>query len=277
MVPEKGFDPIFRIYPVGVEFTAEYTESSFTESFTNEDCTIVTDSNGIECYEYQIVTGYTGSLVITVYGKEYSIGTYFGGPEYWNMSLNLYAWTGSYYGATFYTNTETPGSTLMIFNEDGNDVTDRYIDGSDSVVLDSSSEQITIQHSDYVEWPISSIEGSGAEVYYRDSTKDILLSIPKPEQLYAYTKGEGIIMYAWTIESGSEVIPTSCNTIYTKTPTLDLNNGVFYDEDGVEYTASPKVTPDLTLKNSTSSSDFINTSVIEATNEKITMGATDLD
>ena len=122
MAGEPDFNPIFRIYPVGVEFTAEYTESSYTKSFTNEDCTVVTDSNGIECYQYQIGTDNLGSLVITAYGKEYSIGTYFGGPRYWNMSLNLYAWTGLFYGTTFYTNTETPGSTLMIFNEDGNDV-----------------------------------------------------------------------------------------------------------------------------------------------------------
>jgi hypothetical protein len=98
----------------------------------------------------------------------------------------------------------------------------------------------------------------------------------RPEKLYAYTK-ESIDMYAWTIEEGSEVTPSSCNTIYTKTPILDLNNGVFYDENGVEYTTSPKVTPDLTLKYSDSSNDFISTYVLEATDEKITMGATSLD
>lgn len=100
--------------------------------------------------------------------------------------------------------------------------------------------------------------------------------VVKPEQLYAYTK-EGIDMYAWTIEDGSEVTPSSCNTIYTKTPILDLNNGVFYDENGVEYTTRPGVTPDLTLKHSDSSADFFNTYAIEATDEKITMGATTLD
>lgn len=220
MAGEPDFDPIFRIYPVGVEFTAEYTESSFTESFTNEDCTVVTDSNGIECYQYQIVTANTGSLVITAYGKEYSIGTYFGGPQYWNMSLNLYAWTGSLYGATFYTNMETPGSTLMIFNEDGNDVTSRYIDGSDSTVLNSSSEQITIQHADVDSWPVSSITGTGAEIYYRDSAKDILLNIPKPEQLYAYTE-EDIDMYAWTVLDTDTINPTTYKTIYTPTPTIE--------------------------------------------------------
>lgn len=99
----------------------------------------------------------------------------------------------------------------------------------------------------------------------------------RPEQLYAYTKEGGIVMYAWTIENGSEVDPSSCNTIYTTTPVLDLNNGVFYDENGVKYTTRPNVTPDLTLKYSTSSADFFNTSVLEATDEKITMGATTLD
>lgn len=266
MAGEPDFNPIFRIYPVGVEFTAEYTESSYTESFTNEDCTVVTDSNGIECYQYQIGTYNTGTLVITVYGKEYQIGTYFGGPEYWNMSLNLYAWTGSLYNATFYTNMETPGSTLMIFNEDGNDVTDRYIDGSDSVVLNSSSEQITIQHADVAAWPVSSITGTGAEMYYRDSTKDILLNIPKPEQLYAYSK-ESVDMYAWTIEDGSEVTPSSCTTIYTKTSVLDTDNGVFYDENGVEYDTFPGTDIEI----STSSVVITGISVTEATAEKITM------
>lgn len=110
----------------------------------------------------------------------------------------------------------------------------------------------------------------------RDSSKDI---ISKPERLYAYTNQNpsGEILYAWTIEEGSTVNPISCTTIYTKTPVLDLNSGVFYDENGVEYTTSPKVTPDLTLKSSQSSYDFFSTSIIEATNEKITMGATALD
>lgn len=108
----------------------------------------------------------------------------------------------------------------------------------------------------------------------RDSSKDI---ISKPEHLYAYTNASGETLYAWTIEEGSTVIPSSCATIYTKTPVLDISNGVFYDENGVEYTTSPKVTPDLTLKSSQSSYDFFSTSIIEATNEKITMGATVLD
>lgn len=234
MAGEPDFNPIFRIYPVGVEFTAEYTESSYTESFTNEDCTVVTDSNGIECYQYQIVTDNLGSLVVTAYGKEYSVGTYFGGPQYWNMSLNLYAWTGSLYSATFYTNTETPGSTLMIFNEDGVDVTDRYIDGSDSTVLNSSSEQITIQHADVAAWPVSSITGTGAEMYYRDSTKDIPLNIPKPEQLYAYSK-ESTVMYAWTVESTDVISPEAARTVYTEQPILDYNgNNVYMLVDG-EY------------------------------------------
>ena len=230
MAGEPDFNPIFRIYPVGVEFTAEYTETpitSYTKSFTNEDCTVVTDSNGIECYQYQIGTYNTGLLTITAYGKEYQIGTYFGGPQYWNMSLNLYAWTGLFYGTTFYTNTETPGSTLMIFNEDGNDVTDRYIDGSDSVVSSLSSEEIIIEHADYVEWPVSNIEGSGAEKYYRDSTKDILLNIPKPEQLYAYTE-EGTVMYAWTVESTDVISPEAARTVYTKKPILDYSVDKIY-------------------------------------------------
>ena len=127
-----------------------------------------------------------------------------------------------------------------------------------------------------------------SDIYIRNSDGDkvwdnasgsyikYVVPVVKPEQLYAYTE-EDIDMYAWTIEDGSEVTPSSCNTIYTKTPILDLNNGVFYDENGVEYTTRPDVTPDLTLKHSDSSNDFFNTYAIEATNEKITMGATTLD
>lgn len=120
------------------------------------------------------------------------------------------------------------------------------------------------------------IEGEGFVPYEGEVSPNIDVYL-QPNDLYAYTKEEGIVMYAWTIEDGSEVIPSSCNTIYTTTPVLDLNNGVFYDENGVEYTTSPKVTPDLTLKYSDSSNDFFNTYAIEATAEKITMGATSLD
>lgn len=104
--------------------------------------------------------------------------------------------------------------------------------------------------------------------FNRDTEHDIIVAPVKPERLYAYTK-EGIGMYAWTIEEGSRVNPSSCTTIYTKTPVLDTANGVFYDEDGVEYTTSPGY--DIEITNST---DFItNTNVTEATTEKITMRA----
>lgn len=92
----------------------------------------------------------------------------------------------------------------------------------------------------------------------------------RPEKLYAYTK-EGIDMYAWTIEDGSEVNPSSCNTIYTKTPTLDMSNGVFYDENGVEYPIFMGY--DVEIKSSTYF--MTNTRVTEATTEKITMSASD--
>ena len=123
------------------------------------------------------------------------------------------------------------------------------------------------------------IRNSDGDQIWDDASGTYVKYVPpvvKPEQLYAYTK-EGIAMYAWTIEDGSEVTPSSCNTIYTTTPVLDLNNGVFYDENGVKYTTSPKVTSDLTLKHSDSSDDFFSTYAVEATDEKITMGATSLD
>ena len=92
----------------------------------------------------------------------------------------------------------------------------------------------------------------------------------RPEQLYAYTK-EGIDMYAWTIENGSRVNPSSCTTIYTKTPVLDTANGVFYDENGVEY--DTWMGYDVEITNSTYF--MTNTHVAEATAEKITMSASD--
>ena len=106
-------------------------------------------------------------------------------------------------------------------------------------------------------------EASGAYVKY-------VPPVEKPEQLYAYTK-EGIDMYAWTIEDGSRVNPSSCTTIYTKTPVLDKDNGVFYDENGVEYDTWMGF--DVEITNSTYF--MTNTHVTEATAEKITMSASD--
>lgn len=94
--------------------------------------------------------------------------------------------------------------------------------------------------------------------------------VEKPEQLYAYTK-EGIDMYAWTIEDGSKVNPSSCTTIYTKTPVLDTDNGVFYDEDGVEYDTWMGFDVEIT----DATYFMTNTHVTEATTEKITMSASD--
>lgn len=104
----------------------------------------------------------------------------------------------------------------------------------------------------------------------RDSSKDI---ISKPEHLYAYTNQNpsGETLYAWTIEEGSTVIPSSCATIYTKTPVLDISNGVFYDENGVEYDTYPA--SKIAITNSTAF--MTNTHVTEATTEKITMYASD--
>ena len=106
-------------------------------------------------------------------------------------------------------------------------------------------------------------DASGAYVKYVPPAE-------KPEQLYAYTK-EGIDMYAWTIEDGSRVNPSSCTTIYTKTPVLDTANGVFYDENGVEYDTWMGF--DVEITNSTYF--MTNTHVAEATAEKITMSASD--
>jgi hypothetical protein len=78
-------------------------------------------------------------------------------------------------------------------------------------------------------------------------------------------------MYAWTIADGCEVNPSSCNTIYTKTPTLDMSSGVFYDENGVEYPIFMGY--DVEIKSSTYF--MTNTRVTEATTEKITMSASD--
>ena len=106
-------------------------------------------------------------------------------------------------------------------------------------------------------------EASGSYVKY-------VPPVEKPEQLYAYSK-EGIDMYAWTIEDGGKVNPSSCTTIYTKTAVLDTPNGVFYDENGVEYTTFPRY--DVEITNSTYF--MTNTMVTEATAEKITMSASD--
>lgn len=146
----------------------------------------------------------------------------------------------------------------------------------DNVRLDEDYDRYVIGYDNYGNATFT-IEGEGFVRQEGELGGNAVINIYlQPSNLYAYTK-EGIVMYAWTIENGSEVTPSSCNTIYTKTPILDLNNGVFYDENGVEYTTSPDVTPDLTLKYSTSSADYFNTSVIEATDEKITMGSTTLD
>lgn len=92
----------------------------------------------------------------------------------------------------------------------------------------------------------------------------------RSEQLYAYTE-EGITMYAWTIEDGCKVNPSSCNTIYTKTPILDITNGVFYDENGVEY----NIFSGYDVEINSSTYFMTNTRVTEATAEKITMSASD--
>lgn len=107
-------------------------------------------------------------------------------------------------------------------------------------------------------------EASGTYVKY-------VPPVEKPEQLYAYTK-EGIDMYAWTIEDGSSVNPSSCTTIYTKTPVIDADNGVFYDENGVEYTAYPAY--DLEIETS-SSAPMTNVLIFETSSEKITMSASE--
>lgn len=57
----------------------------------------------------------------------------------------------------------------------------------------------------------------------------------QPNELYAYTKEEGIAMYAWTVESTDAISPEAARTVYTETPILDYSgNNVYMLVDG-EY------------------------------------------
>lgn len=71
-------------------------------------------------------------------------------------------------------------------------------------------------------------DASGAYVKY-------VPPVVKPEQLYAYSKEEGIAMYAWTVESTDVISPEAARTVYTETPILDYSgNNVYMLVDG-EY------------------------------------------
>lgn len=70
--------------------------------------------------------------------------------------------------------------------------------------------------------------------FNRDTEHDIIVAPVKPERLYAYTKEEGIAMYAWTVSDSDTIEPEAARTLYTTTPILE-DGAIFCNKDGEEY------------------------------------------
>lgn len=85
-------------------------------------------------------------------------------------------------------------------------------------------------------------------------------------------------LYAWTIESGSSVSPSSASTFYTTTldPVFDLNNAIypeFYDANGISYGTAAAYSAIMSWILTKNGSSYGETYVSTADSSKITLNA----
>ena len=203
-------NPVFYVYPYGVEFTATYGGTGTT--FNQNDCTVETDGNNIKHYTYSITTTEPGTLSVTSYGNNYSLIVNDSTAHYdltitvtkpsklYSWSRKFYAWTNSDTGSdiTFWTLNENPEITEIIYNRSGDDVTSSYLydSGSGSArIVTVSSSAITIFYTTVgFNLPVSDVaNNTGGYVYNRDPLRDFLSyedlytseKLPKPG-MYLY-------------------------------------------------------------------------------------------
>lgn len=181
-------NPVFYVYPYGVEFTATYSGTGTT--FNQNNCTIETDSNDIKHYTYSITTTEPGTLSVTSYGNDYSLIVSGDAAHYdltitvtkplrlYSWSRKFYAWTNSDTGSdiTFWTLSENPTVAEFIYDRAEDDVTTSYLDGTDAKISTVSSSAVTLLYADVgFNLPVSNVaNNTGAYTYNRDSSKDFL-------------------------------------------------------------------------------------------------------
>lgn len=222
-------NPVFYIYPYGVEFTATYSGTGTT--FNQNDCTVETDGNNIKHYTYSITTTEPGTLSVASYGNNYSLIVNDSAAHYdltitvtkpsklYSWSRKFYAWTNSDTGSdiTFWTLNENPTVAEFVYDRAGDDVTTSYLDGTDAKISTVSSSTITLLYADVgFNLPVSAVaNNTGAYAYNRDSSRDFLGC----ENLYA-----------WKDPNHS-----NSRTIYTR---VEVPSGVIkvYDATGLDIT-----------------------------------------
>lgn len=107
----------------------------------------------------------------------------------------------------------------------------------DDATLDENRDCYVVGYDNYGNATFT-IEGEGFMRQEGELGGSVTINIylqPKPNELYAYSKEEGIAMYAWTVESTDVISPEAARTVYTETPILDYSgNNVYMLVDG-EY------------------------------------------
>ena len=138
----------YTIYPTTAIFTASYSASGDSFTFTNSDCTIVDDHLSYTSPTVNII----GTTTINAYNHEYTYETYDGAA---NVTVNLptqnlYAWTTTNsiveeagFPYTFYTKTSNPTTETPIFDKDGNDITEIFLYSGSAHFSQASTETIT--------------------------------------------------------------------------------------------------------------------------------------
>lgn len=149
----------YTIYPITAIFTALYSASGDSFTFTNSDCTVVDDHLSYTSPTVNII----GTTTINAYNHEYTYETYDGAA---NVTVNLptqdlYAWTTTNSNAgvaglpyTFYTTNPDPSALLdqyggsnLVFDENGNDITSTFLYGG--TVHFSQADTTTITWTTY--------------------------------------------------------------------------------------------------------------------------------
>lgn len=145
----------YTIYPTTAIFTASYSASGGSFTFTNSDCTIVDDHLSYTSPTVNII----GTTTINAYNHEYTYETYDGAANVTvNLPIqNLYAWTTVDSTArsaglpfTFYTTNPDPSALLdqwsgsnLVFDGNENDITSTFLYGGSTHFSQADTSTVT--------------------------------------------------------------------------------------------------------------------------------------
>lgn len=163
-------NPVFYIYPYGVEFTATYSGTGTT--FNQNNCTVETDGNDIKHYTYSITTTEPGTLSVTSYGNNYSLIVNSEAAHY-DLTITatkpskLYSWSRKFYAWTIESGSSvSPSEAITFYTKTPNPVFDPNNDIYPEL-FDADGNSYGTGRSALMSWILTKNGSSMSETYFQ--------------------------------------------------------------------------------------------------------------